>query len=192
MSKSESIYRWSSSYEITGKRRNLKSNQNHPQRYNTLKMSRISCLRLRTVTLWSRNQQAHATLLLCRAVAIPLARLKRRGVSRRSRSGAYVYILLRNYSPFLNDLFIQLEQRIAKLAHKTHKDRVAEFNNHLESLSEHHDIPKVISKFNVYTLFFITILGWTRIIFMPPRRFLLAARLSILWTRRVCWISVQK
>lgn len=25
----------------------------------------------------------------------------------------------------------------------THKDRVAEFNNHLESLSEHHDIPKV-------------------------------------------------
>nr|BAH22603.1 hypothetical protein UP10 [Pholiota nameko] len=37
----------------------------------------------------------------------------------------------------------RLEQRIAKLAHKTHKDRVNEFNNHLESLSEHHDIPKV-------------------------------------------------
>lgn len=32
---------------------------------------------------------------------------------------------------------------MAKLAGKTHKDRVAEFNNHLESLSEHHDIPKV-------------------------------------------------
>ncbi|KAF5312664.1 hypothetical protein D9619_002859 [Psilocybe cf. subviscida] len=37
----------------------------------------------------------------------------------------------------------RLEQRIKKLAHKTHKDRVNEFNNHLESLSEHHDIPKV-------------------------------------------------
>ncbi|KAF8203823.1 hypothetical protein BJ912DRAFT_1052606 [Pholiota molesta] len=37
----------------------------------------------------------------------------------------------------------RLEQRIAKLAHKTHKDRVNEFNSHLESLSEHHDIPKV-------------------------------------------------
>lgn len=33
---------------------------------------------------------------------------------------------------------------MAKLANKTHKDRVNEFNTHLESLSEHHDIPKVI------------------------------------------------
>lgn len=32
---------------------------------------------------------------------------------------------------------------MAKLAGKTHKDRVNEFNAHLESLSEHHDIPKV-------------------------------------------------
>jgi protein FAM32A len=37
----------------------------------------------------------------------------------------------------------RLEQRVTKLARKTHKDRVAEFNNYLESLSEHHDIPKV-------------------------------------------------
>ncbi|GLB35904.1 putative eukaryotic family of unknown function (DUF1754) [Lyophyllum shimeji] len=37
----------------------------------------------------------------------------------------------------------RLAQRVAKLATKTHKDRVAEFNAHLESLSEHHDIPKV-------------------------------------------------
>ncbi|EAU92792.1 hypothetical protein CC1G_01837 [Coprinopsis cinerea okayama7 len=37
----------------------------------------------------------------------------------------------------------RLAQRVAKLAKKTHKDRVAEFNSHLESLSEHHDIPKV-------------------------------------------------
>ncbi|KAJ7361557.1 DUF1754-domain-containing protein [Mycena olivaceomarginata] len=37
----------------------------------------------------------------------------------------------------------RLEERVAKLANKTHKDRVSEFNAHLESLSEHHDIPKV-------------------------------------------------
>jgi protein FAM32A len=37
----------------------------------------------------------------------------------------------------------QLAARVAKLAHKTHKDRVGEFNAKLEALSEHHDIPKV-------------------------------------------------
>lgn len=37
----------------------------------------------------------------------------------------------------------QLAKRVSKLAGKTHKERVSEFNNHLESLSEHHDIPKV-------------------------------------------------
>ncbi|KAE9400614.1 DUF1754-domain-containing protein [Gymnopus androsaceus JB14] len=37
----------------------------------------------------------------------------------------------------------RLAQRVAKLGNKTHKDRVNEFNTHLESLSEHHDIPKV-------------------------------------------------
>ncbi|KAK7058378.1 hypothetical protein VNI00_002012 [Paramarasmius palmivorus] len=37
----------------------------------------------------------------------------------------------------------RLQQRVAKLANKTHKDRVNEFNSHLETLSEHHDIPKV-------------------------------------------------
>lgn len=39
----------------------------------------------------------------------------------------------------------QLAKRVAKLAGKTHKDRVSEFNAHLETLSEHHDIPKVCS-----------------------------------------------
>lgn len=33
--------------------------------------------------------------------------------------------------------------RIAKKASKTHKQRVEEFNKHLDSLSEHYDIPKV-------------------------------------------------
>lgn len=33
--------------------------------------------------------------------------------------------------------------RIMKKAAKTHKQRVEEFNKHLDSLSEHYDIPKV-------------------------------------------------
>ncbi|EGO31050.1 hypothetical protein SERLADRAFT_376595 [Serpula lacrymans var. lacrymans S7.9] len=37
----------------------------------------------------------------------------------------------------------RLADKVAKIAHKTHKDRVAELNAKLESLSEHHDIPKV-------------------------------------------------
>ncbi|KZS93451.1 DUF1754-domain-containing protein [Sistotremastrum niveocremeum HHB9708] len=37
----------------------------------------------------------------------------------------------------------RLAERVAKMAVKTHKDRVHEFNAQLESLSEHHDIPKV-------------------------------------------------
>ncbi|KIK96395.1 hypothetical protein PAXRUDRAFT_826019 [Paxillus rubicundulus Ve08.2h10] len=37
----------------------------------------------------------------------------------------------------------RLFAKVAKMAHRTHKDRVNEFNAKLESLSEHHDIPKV-------------------------------------------------
>lgn len=37
----------------------------------------------------------------------------------------------------------QLADKVKKLAGKTHKDRVHELNSKLESLSEHHDIPKV-------------------------------------------------
>lgn len=35
------------------------------------------------------------------------------------------------------------EKRLAKLAAVSHRDRVREFNEKLEALSEHHDIPKV-------------------------------------------------
>lgn len=35
------------------------------------------------------------------------------------------------------------ESRILQKASKTHKQRVEEFNKHLDSLSEHYDIPKV-------------------------------------------------
>ncbi|CDS12691.1 hypothetical protein LRAMOSA04877 [Lichtheimia ramosa] len=34
-------------------------------------------------------------------------------------------------------------ERIAKAAAKSHKEKVSEFNNKLEQLSEHYDIPKV-------------------------------------------------
>ena len=35
------------------------------------------------------------------------------------------------------------EERLKKLAQKSHRERVKEFNDHLAKLSEHHDIPKV-------------------------------------------------
>jgi hypothetical protein len=35
------------------------------------------------------------------------------------------------------------EERLRKLATKTHRDRINEFNDYLSVLSEHHDIPKV-------------------------------------------------
>lgn len=38
---------------------------------------------------------------------------------------------------------LQLLEKAAKAAAKTHKERVAEFNEKLENLSEHYDIPKV-------------------------------------------------
>ncbi|KAI0296256.1 hypothetical protein BC826DRAFT_1006113 [Russula brevipes] len=37
----------------------------------------------------------------------------------------------------------RLADKVKKMAGKTHKDRVHEFNSKLEALSEHHDIPKV-------------------------------------------------
>lgn len=35
------------------------------------------------------------------------------------------------------------EERLRKLAGKSHRDRIKEFNEYLTNLSEHHDIPKV-------------------------------------------------
>ncbi|KAJ3091585.1 hypothetical protein HK102_014186 [Quaeritorhiza haematococci] len=35
------------------------------------------------------------------------------------------------------------QERIMKIASKSHKEKVEEFNAYLESLSEHHDIPRV-------------------------------------------------
>jgi hypothetical protein len=46
-------------------------------------------------------------------------------------------------SHFVLTCTMQLADRVKKMAGKTHKDRVHEFNSKLEALSEHHDIPKV-------------------------------------------------
>ena len=35
------------------------------------------------------------------------------------------------------------KERTAKMASKSHRDRVREFNEYLGALTEHHDIPKV-------------------------------------------------
>lgn len=51
-------------------------------------------------------------------------------------------IILQSVVPVLL-MSLQLAAKVAKLANKTHKDRVHEFNSKLEALSEHHDIPKV-------------------------------------------------
>ena len=34
-------------------------------------------------------------------------------------------------------------ERVKKMAAKSHRERVSQFNDYLEKLSEHHDIPKV-------------------------------------------------
>ena len=44
---------------------------------------------------------------------------------------------------FIGNVFLQQDQRIEKLAAKSHKEKVAAFNKHLDSISEHFDIPRV-------------------------------------------------
>ena len=83
------------------------------------------------------------------------------------------------------DGHVQLAAKVAKLANKSHKDRVNEFNSKLEALSEHHDIPK--ASYHVLdptcrTLFLMpfSILGWTRV------------RRDVCWqwfTTLDCWMS---
>jgi hypothetical protein len=67
-------------------------------------------------------------------------KLMLKSVLRNHRSEGYVHALPL-YEPWFT--LSQLADKVAKLAHKTHKDRVSEFNAKLEALSEHHDIPKV-------------------------------------------------
>lgn len=96
----------------------------------------------------------------------------------------------------LTRFYFQLEQRIAKLAHKTHKDRVSEFNAHLESLSEHHDIPKVGTGFArtaSYTKLITVTIGWTWIIYASFNldcRFIgfpvLSGYVFAFWLTKVC------
>jgi hypothetical protein len=55
-----------------------------------------------------------------------------------------------DYIVFTN--VVQLADKVKKLAGKTHKDRVNDFNTKLEALSEHHDIPKVSATGNLSEL----------------------------------------
>jgi hypothetical protein len=77
----------------------------------------------------------------------------------------------------------QLEKKVAKMANKTHKDRVNEFNSKLEALSEHHDIPKV--RFGdrcgeiVSGQAEFCVLGWTRLMYCI---FALCALVGFFWS----------
>ncbi|KAI9219532.1 hypothetical protein BC828DRAFT_349275, partial [Blastocladiella britannica] len=44
------------------------------------------------------------------------------------------------------------KERIEKLAAKSHKEKVDEYNKYLSSLSEHHDIPRVRFFFSSSTI----------------------------------------
>jgi hypothetical protein len=60
----------------------------------------------------------------------------------------------------------QLADKVKRLAGKTHKDRVHEFNSKLESLSEHHDIPKVSITSSPLSSYLLTHQsGWSWIMF---------------------------
>lgn len=48
-------------------------------------------------------------------------------------------IMILTHHPFV----FQEAERILKKANKTHKEKVEDFNRHLDSLTEHFDIPKV-------------------------------------------------
>ncbi|CAD6252191.1 unnamed protein product [Miscanthus lutarioriparius] len=39
--------------------------------------------------------------------------------------------------------YMELKQKMAKVANKSHRDRIQDFNQYLANLSEHYDIPKV-------------------------------------------------
>lgn len=53
-------------------------------------------------------------------------------------------------------------EKAAKGAAKTHKERVAEFNEKLENLSEHYDIPKVRGRVEVTVTRALTLLLFLR------------------------------
>jgi hypothetical protein len=70
----------------------------------------------------------------------------------------------------------RLEERAAKTAEKSHKDRVNEFNSYLSRLSEHHDIRNTILTFSASW-------SWLKISFILIEIFALpfATKLLILW-----------
>jgi len=101
--------------------------------------------------------------------AVLIEKLQQRSGSRKCNDKEYVILstctsLTRTFPNLM--VISQLAERVKKMATKTHKDRVHEFNSKLESLSEHHDIPKVfrccatiLGCYDSYA----SALGWTRI-----------------------------
>lgn len=63
------------------------------------------------------------------------------GISEKSK--IIVSSVTKAQQAFLEKQEKNCQDRILKKAAKTHKQRVEEFNRHLDSLSEHYDIPKV-------------------------------------------------
>jgi protein FAM32A len=76
-----------------------------------------------------------------RPLPVPAGRQPLNAVSRRFRNRGYAVSWCFHATSRCPHL--QRAEKIAKLASRTHKERVQEFNEKLESLSEHHDIPKV-------------------------------------------------
>lgn len=60
-----------------------------------------------------------------------------------SRGNAYDAYLTPAERKFLQQTEKLELQRLAKMASKSHRDRIHQFNQYLANLSEHHDIPKV-------------------------------------------------
>lgn len=60
-----------------------------------------------------------------------------------SQSASYDDFLTPAEKRFLQQTAKLELQRLAKMASKSHRDRVQEFNQYLANLSEHYDIPKV-------------------------------------------------
>lgn len=50
---------------------------------------------------------------------------------------------LKRFSNLIIVSYFQQKEKILKIASTTHKQRVEEFNRHLDNLTEHFDIPKV-------------------------------------------------
>ena len=125
-----------------GRRNPSRKTKRKPLRLTKTASKPSSGLSRRTRPSLRRPQAVGAThLQLQVAAAAATARLPRRGDLRRCKGRGCVHHALLCAHGSEDDH--QLAAKVARLANKSHKDRVNEFNSKLEALSEHHDIPKV-------------------------------------------------